>query len=71
MFRGMERAETEIEMVERHIRSGDALLARQRNVIKKLSDKGLPTEMACNLLQNFEEIQSEHRAHLERLLTSH
>ena len=70
MFRGVERTETEIEMVERHIRVGETLLARQRNVIKNLSDKGLPTEMAYNLLQNFEEIQSEHRAHLERLLTS-
>ncbi len=29
------REETEIEMVERHIRVGEALLARQRKVIKK------------------------------------
>jgi hypothetical protein len=66
----VKQTETEIEMVERHIRVGEALLARQRKVIEILSDKGLPTEMAYILLQNFEEIQSEHRAHLESLLAN-
>ena len=34
--------ETEIEMVQRHIRVGEAILARERSVIMRLSARGLP-----------------------------
>jgi predicted transcriptional regulator len=63
----MERLEAEIEMVLRHIRVGEEILARQRRVILRLSNRGLPTATSEKLLQQFEEAQAAHRAHFDRL----
>lgn len=64
----MRRTETETEMVQRHIKTGDILLARQRVAVIWFSDRGLPTELATSLLRVLEVSQSLQRAHLKRLL---
>jgi predicted transcriptional regulator len=66
----MKCSETDIEMVRRHIHEGEVTLARQRITLARLSEKGLPTESAYELLRLFEHLQSEHRAHLDRLQIS-
>jgi glycerol dehydrogenase-like iron-containing ADH family enzyme len=59
-------AETELEMVRRHVRQGAEHVANQRALIARLSAYGLPTEAAEAILANFEDLQHQHEAHLAR-----
>jgi len=59
--------ETELEMVRRHVREGGEHLANQRALIARLRAAHLPTEEAEGLLDTFEELQRQHRAHLARI----
>lgn len=59
--------ETELEMVQRHVRDGARLVARQQQNVLQLSRSGLPVEEAKHLLALFQKIQAKHLAHLERL----
>jgi hypothetical protein len=66
---GSAMAETELEMVQRHVRVGAENVARQRELVAELDRDGhvdLATE-ARELLQKFEELQEQHVAHLERI----
>jgi hypothetical protein len=63
----MRNGETEIEMVRRHVREGIEILARQRALIDRLRDRGLPIEAATQMLAEFEDTQRQHQAHLVRL----
>jgi hypothetical protein len=56
--------ETELERVQRHIREGAGLLARQRFLIARMRMGGAPTEEAEALLATFEDSQRQHEAHL-------
>ena len=58
--------ETELEMVQRHVREGEGHLANQRALIARLRTSHLPTEVAEALLATFEDVQREHKAHLTR-----
>ncbi|WP_244441727.1 hypothetical protein [Rhizobium grahamii] len=60
-------AETDLEMVERHVSRGEAIIAVQRSVIEQLSARGSSTTDAEHLLMLFLEIQSQHVAHRNRL----
>jgi hypothetical protein len=60
--------ETELEMVERHVREGVGIVARQRALVARLSASGLPTGEAERLLDNFEDVQRMHEDHLVRIL---
>ena len=62
----MER-ETELEMVRRHIREGEGHLTRQAALITRLRERGVPTDMAIALLEQFTDYQRQHVAHLTRL----
>jgi putative SOS response-associated peptidase YedK len=64
---GMRPDETEIQMVQRHVREGAAILARHLALIRRLSDLDLPTDKAEELLVLLERVQYEHVAHLNRL----
>ena len=66
----MPRHETLLEMAERHVREGEALIARQRALIERLAQDGHPTDEAQEFLRNFLRAQAEHIAHLQRLLNS-
>jgi hypothetical protein len=56
--------ETELEMVRRHVREGEEHLAKQRALIARLKTSHRPTEDAEALLDTFEDLQRQHKAHL-------
>ncbi|RWD63074.1 MAG: hypothetical protein EOS37_29885 [Mesorhizobium sp.] len=59
--------ETELEMVQRHVRTGEDILARQRSLIERLTERGLPTSRSVSLLAFFQALQNAHQAHLARI----
>jgi hypothetical protein len=59
--------ETELEMVQRHVRQGEGHLASQKAVIEHLKASHLPTEEAEALLATFEDLQRQHEAHFARI----
>ncbi|TPJ82301.1 hypothetical protein FJ419_00490 [Mesorhizobium sp. B2-6-2] len=62
--------ETPLQMAERHVCQGEALITRQRALIDRLARDGHPTDEARKLLREFLEAQAEHVAHWQRLLNS-
>ena len=67
---GMAAGETELQMVQRHVREGAAHIECQRVLLARLRARGRTTEAASGLLVIFEAIQREHEAHLDRLTES-
>lgn len=65
---GMTEHESELAMVQRHVREGKVAVERQRAVVADLQSSGSATELAVELLSQFEAIQAQHEAHLERLI---
>ncbi|RYB01311.1 hypothetical protein D3272_26820 [Lichenibacterium ramalinae] len=63
----MSAEETELEMVQRHVRQGERTLANQRALIARLGTLGRPTEEAEILLASFEDAQRMHEDHLARI----
>ncbi|RWE26633.1 MAG: hypothetical protein EOS41_05735 [Mesorhizobium sp.] len=59
--------ETKLEMGERHVREGNARIARQRELIEELLHDGHRTEEARRVLQEFEAVQRELETHLDFL----
>ena len=59
--------ETELEMVERHVREGNRHIENQRRIVAYLRQAGWPTELAEQLLSNLEDIQTMHLEHLARI----
>ena len=59
-------AETTLEMVRRHVREGAEHVARQRALLARLKERGLPTAEAERLLEDFEDVQRQHEDHLAR-----
>ncbi|MDP3491886.1 MAG: hypothetical protein Q8R82_02140 [Hyphomonadaceae bacterium] len=59
--------ETELEMVQRHVREGAAHVIRQTELVAKLELDGHDATAAQSLLSTFEEMQAEHLAHLDRI----
>ena len=60
-------SETELEMVERHVREGELRVSRQREIVRELFDRNHPTSLAEQLLVEFEQTLADHKAHLARL----
>ena len=63
--------ETEREMVKRHVEEGTEHIAKQRALIARLKEKGLPFHDAEALLVTFEDLQRQHEDHLARTATKH
>jgi hypothetical protein len=63
----MPRAETLLEMAERHVREGAKLIAHQRALIVRMTERGQTTDEAMLLLQQLQEAQLQHTEHLKRL----
>ncbi|TNC69471.1 hypothetical protein [Rubellimicrobium roseum] len=59
--------ETELEMVQRHVREGEAHVKRQREIVAELRERGHPTDVAIALLAEFEDLLRQHKAHLVRI----
>jgi hypothetical protein len=56
-----------LAMVRRHVARGEQIVAHQREIIARLERGGCDTSDAKRLLLQFEEVQSQHVAHRERL----
>ncbi len=59
--------ETELEMVQRHVREGKEIVARQRALVARLGAAGRPTGEAERLLNNLQDVQRLHEDHLARI----
>lgn len=59
--------ETPLQMARRHVRQGEAVVARQRNVLDRLRSHHLPIAMAEVLLEEFEHTLRDHKTHLAKL----
>ncbi|EJC75588.1 hypothetical protein Rleg10DRAFT_5778 [Rhizobium leguminosarum bv. trifolii WSM2012] len=59
--------ETPVEMVARHILEGERHLAGQIALLERLRRKGLPTEVAEELLERFYLSQAQHEEHRRRI----
>lgn len=64
----MASAETEIEMVKRHLSEGEEIIDRQTILISELSEAGKDSKEAQAVLRTFLITQSLHREHLARLM---
>jgi hypothetical protein len=56
-----------LAMVRRHVARGEQIVTQQREIIARLERAGCDTSDAERLLLQFEEVQSLHVAHRERL----
>ena len=56
-----------LAMVRRHVARGEQIVARQREIIARLERAACDTSDAKRFLVQFEEVQSLHVAHRERL----
>lgn len=60
--------ETELQMVERHVRQGERHVSRQIEIIADMARRHQPTGLAERLLFNFEASLQAHRDHLSDLI---
>lgn len=67
--RRMSESETELEMVQRHVREGERQVATQRDILAHLRNQRYPAELAEQLLTNLEDSLLLHRRHLAQLTT--
>ena len=63
----MAKGETELQMVQRHVREGEAHVQRQGEIVAEMRERGAPTDMAISLLEQFQDILRLHKAHLAKL----
>jgi len=59
--------ETELQMVQRHVREGEEHVARQREIVASLPPESDLAVTAHQLLTLFEETLERHREHLTRV----
>ena len=64
----MSVGETELEMVQRHVRQGERHVSRQLEIIADITIRNQPTGLAEDLLFNFEDTLRAHRDHLSQLI---
>ena len=60
----------DIRMADRHIALGEQHVVRQEELISRLRQRGLSTEKAEELLEEFRASLSEHRSHRALMVTS-
>jgi hemerythrin len=58
----------DLKMVDDHIAQGEHHVARQKEIIASLQSQGHPTEMAEELLTEFQATLEQHRAHRDLML---
>jgi hypothetical protein len=61
-------AETELQMVQRHVAQGERHLVQQEGLFTRLRLGGLPTDVAQELLTSFRTTLASHREHLNRII---
>jgi hypothetical protein len=58
----------DLQMVDDHIAQGERHITRQEEIVAWLQSRGHPTEMAEDLLTEFEATLAQHREHRELML---
>jgi len=66
----MVATETELEMVQRHIRQGERHVSRQHEIIAELTLRNQPTWLAESLLLDFQDVLRAHQDHLGRIISN-
>jgi len=59
--------ERHLQQAREHVLLGGQHIARQREIVAELTDRGVDPTQAIRLLVNFEETQVMHLAHFDRL----
>ena len=49
----MAKGETELQMVQRHVREGETHVQRQHEIVTEMWELGAPTDIAVALLEAF------------------
>jgi hypothetical protein len=63
----MDRSE-QIEMIRNHIAEGERHVASQRAIVQRLGKLGADTDLAEDILEEFETTLAEHRRHLALMM---
>jgi hypothetical protein len=58
----------DLEMVDNHIAQGERHLVRQEELLRWMRARGLPTEAAEDLLEEFKATLTQHRDHRTQML---
>ena len=58
----------DLELAIYRVRSAELIVLRQRKILLAMSRRGNPTKMAEDLLETYERILADYRAHLASLL---
>jgi hypothetical protein len=61
------KGETELQMVQRHVREGEAHVQRQREIVAEMLERGAPADISATLLEAFQDTLRLHKAHLVRI----
>jgi hypothetical protein len=64
----MNMAETDLQMVQRHVAEGERHIVQQEELISRLEIDELPTQAAKELLSTFRMTLASHRDHLNRIV---
>lgn len=60
----------DLQMADDHIAQGERHVVLQHALIERLKNHGLPTELATQLLADFEETLRQHREHRDLMIES-
>ena len=66
----MTTEETELEMVQRHVRQGERHVSRQIEIIADIKFCKQPTSSAENMLFSFDRSLRVHKSHLDQLASN-
>ena len=61
--------ESALEMAQRHVADGERHVEAQRRIIAHLRELGGSTDVAEQLLSEFEDLLAVHKSHLRRIET--
>jgi hypothetical protein len=60
----------DLEMVDRHIADGERHILLQEELISRLKSRGLPTDVAEDLLEEFWATLRQHRGHRSMMVSN-
>lgn len=63
----MDKGEAKLQMVQRHLREGEARVHRQRDIVAGMAERSAPTDIALHRLEVFQDALHQHRAPLLRI----
>lgn len=64
---GLDRVSAELALADDHVALATQHLARQKEIVSALKERGLPSLLAEDLLETFEQTLVQHLRHRDRL----